>query len=60
MINEFNFTNFETFMYTLKDLTDGLENWGKNASNTWDIDVYIGKGEYCIYIEINEDQDKSK
>ena len=35
--------------------------WGKESTNnTWDMEVYIGDGEYYIDISINENKNKSK
>ena len=28
--------------------------------NTWDMDIYIGEGKYYIYIEIDENKNKSE
>ena len=45
----------------MNDFKESLEIWEKESSNnTWDMDVYIGDGEYYIEILINESKDKSK
>ena len=60
MTNEFCFTDFDAFMFTLNDLNESLAAWGKNPDNTWDMDIYIGEGKYYIYIEIDENKNKSE
>ena len=58
---EFRITNFEEFMYTLRDFNESLHEWGsENISNTWDLECSIGENEYIIYLTIDENKDKSK
>tara|TARA_R110002020_G_scaffold126458_7_gene284231 strand:+ start:412 stop:600 length:189 start_codon:yes stop_codon:yes gene_type:complete len=59
-VRTFTIDNFTDFMFSFKDLSDSLEDWGKNTSNTWDMVITIGKGEYTIYIELDENKDKSE
>ena len=47
-------------LYSLRDLNDSLEEWGKNVNNTWDLKVEIGEGKYLIYIQLDENKNKSK
>tara|TARA_R100000781_G_scaffold30876_3_gene22495 strand:- start:614 stop:799 length:186 start_codon:yes stop_codon:yes gene_type:complete len=60
LLSNFYLEDFSEFMYSLRDLNDSLEEWGKNVNNTWDLRVEIGKGEYVICVQLDEDKDKSK
>ena len=57
----FNISDFEEFMYILRDFEDSLSQWArKDISNTWGLRCEIGDGEYIIYLTVNEGKDKSK
>lgn len=61
MITRFTIHEFEELMLLMNDFKESLETWEKESShNTWDMDIYIGDGEYYIEILINEGKDKSK
>ena len=51
-VRTFTIDNFTDFMFSFKDLSDSLEDWGKNTSNTWDMVITIGK--------LDEDKNKSE
>lgn len=60
LLSKFSLEDFSDFMYSLRDLNDSLEEWGKNVNNTWDLKVEIGEGKYLIYIQLDENKNKSK
>ena len=60
LFSEFYLKDFSEFMYSLRDLNDSLEDWGRRANNPWDLRVEIGKGKYLIYVELDENKNKSK
>jgi len=61
VVTRFTIHEFEELMVLMNDFKESLEIWEKESSNnTWDMDVYIGDGEYYIEILINESKDKSK
>lgn len=60
LFSEFYLKDFSEFMYSLRDLNDSLEDWGRRSNNTWDLRVEIGKGKYLIYVQLDENKNKSK
>jgi hypothetical protein len=61
VITRFTIHEFEELMLLMNDFRESLEMWGKESTNnTWDMEVYIGDGEYYIDISINENKNKSK
>ena len=48
-------------MYLISDFNESLTLWeSQDSDNAWNMDIYIGKGEYYIEIKLNEGNDKSK
>jgi|TARA_Y100000004_G_C8582553_1_gene272993 hypothetical protein len=61
MVTKFTVENFTEFMYLISDFDESLTLWQEqDSNNTWDMNIYIGKGEYYIEIELNESNNKSK
>tara|TARA_R110002020_G_scaffold194491_1_gene395359 strand:+ start:566 stop:751 length:186 start_codon:yes stop_codon:yes gene_type:complete len=61
MVTKFTVEDFTEFMYLISDFNESLTLWeSQDSTNTWDMSIYIGEGEYYIEIELNESNDKSK
>jgi len=61
VVTKFTVKDFTEFMYLISDFNESLTLWeSQDSDNAWNMDIYIGKGEYYIEIKLNEGNDKSK